>query len=64
MSKCSGVLSFVLANTLHGVRSENQFLQLVLSRDYLSVPESVLEGDLFARTWLSNSDLQTDIYRR
>ena len=30
----------------------------------LSVPESVLERDLFAQTWSSNSDLRTDIYRR
>ena len=36
VSKCSDVLSSVLANMLHGVRSENQFLQLVSLRDYRS----------------------------
>ena len=37
VSKCSDVPSSVLANLLHGVRSENQFLQLVPLRDYRSV---------------------------
>ena len=39
--KCSGVPSSVLANTLHGVRSENQSLQLVPLRDYRSAYRTV-----------------------
>ena len=41
VSKCSGVPSSVLANTLHGVRSGNQFLQLAPSRDYRSAYRKV-----------------------
>ena len=41
VSKCSGVPLSVLANTLHGVRSENQSLQLVPLRDYRSAYRTV-----------------------
>ena len=54
----SGALLSVLANTLHGVRSEKPFPTSTAIKELpLSVPESLLERDLLAHTWLNNSDL-------
>ena len=49
VSQCSGVPSSVLGNTLHGVRSENQSLQLVLLRDYRSAYRTVFWREICSR---------------
>ena len=54
----SGASLSILANTLHGVRSEKPVpTSAAIEELPLSVPESVLERDLLARTWSNNSDL-------
>ena len=54
----SGASLSVLANTLHGVRSEKLIPTSVAIEELpLIVPENALEKDLLACTWSNNSDL-------